>query len=234
MTDLEAARRSNTRVVLNMTGNEQWLRDGNGFSLTKWKQRVDRFRGMNFTSYIADGTIVGHFILDEPSDKHNWNGKQVSLSDVDEMAKYSKELWPSMATIIRAWPAYLQGYQYKYLDAVWVHYVSRLGPLDEFIDKNTREAQAAGLAFITGLNVLNGGNDESGIPGRHAGKFAMSASQIRAWGGALLSQPSVCAFFMWKYDERYFSRPDIIAALSDLNDDARKHPRRECRGDSGQ
>jgi hypothetical protein len=232
MADLEAARRSDTRIVLNMTGNEQWLRDANGFSMTKWKARVDRFRGLDFTSYIADGTIIGHFILDEPSDKNNWSGKQVSQAEIDEMARYSKEVWPTMATIIRAWPDYLVGYQYKYLDATWAHYVSRLGSIDAFIAKNTSEAKAAGIALITGLNVLNGGTSESGIPGRNEGKFAMSASQVRTWGSALLAQPSICGFFMWKYDPEhssYFERPDIIAALADLKKLAVAHPKTECR-----
>jgi hypothetical protein len=229
MADLEAARQADLRIVLNFTGNEQWLRDEHGFSLSKWKARVDRFRGMDISSYIADGTIIGHFILDEPSDKGNWNGQQVSLADIDVMARYSKEIWPTMATIIRAFPDYLSGYHYQYLDAVWAHYVARYGPVDAFITQSAQQAKAVGLGFVTGLNVLNGGNSESGIPGKRDGKFAMSASQIRAWGGRLLAEPSICGFFMWKYDDKYFSRPDIVAALTDLEQVAKSRPKKECR-----
>jgi hypothetical protein len=57
----------------------------------------------------------------------------------------------------------------------------------------------------------------------------MSASQVRSWGGALLSEDYVCAFMMWKYNEPYLSRPDIKAALSDLRDKARSHPKKACR-----
>jgi hypothetical protein len=63
---------------------------------------------------------MGHFILDEPSDPANWNGHLVSQPDIEEMARYSKEIWPDLPAIIRAWPAYLKDYQYKYLDATWV------------------------------------------------------------------------------------------------------------------
>jgi len=116
LASLEVLRRANGRVIISFTGNERWNRDENGFNLAIWKQRVDRFRSIDFSSYIADGTIVGHFIMDEPSDRTNWNGYQVSLADIDEMARYSKEIWPSMATIIRGWPAYLKGYHYQYLE----------------------------------------------------------------------------------------------------------------------
>jgi hypothetical protein len=227
--DLEAARRASTRVFLNFTGNERALRDEKGFSLTKWKQRVDRYRAIDFTSYIADGTIIAHFIMDEPSDASNWSGKKVSLAEVDEMARYSKEIWPTMATVIRAQPDYLQGYQFKFLDATWAHYVHRYGPIDAFIEKNVSEAKAVGLAFVTGLNVLNGGSPSSGIPGRKAGKFAMSASEIREWGGKLLADPYICAFIMWKYDSKYFTRPDISAAFSDLRQKAESHSKKTCR-----
>lgn len=229
MTDLEAARQSDSRIVLNLTGNEHWLRDDNGFNLAKWKQRVDRFRAYDISSYIADGTIVAHFILDEPTDKTNWKGHQVSLAAIDSMAQYSKQIWPTLPTVIRGPATYLAGYQYKYLDAAWAHYVSRFGPIDQFIAQNIQLAHAAGLGFVTGLNVLNGGTSESGIPGQREGKWAMNASQIRTWGGALLSQPSICGFIMWRYDTAYFARPDIAAAVADLEQQAKNHAKNNCR-----
>jgi len=226
--DLEAARRANTRVLINLTGPKGYI-DADGFNLDKWKEKVDRFRGVDFTSYIADGTIVGHFLLDEPGDPSNFNGDKLTPAEVDEMARYSKEIWPTMAAIVRAWPDYLKGYEYKYLDAAWAQYHSRFGDINQFIANNVRDAKASGLALITGLNVLNGGTSSSGIPGRNPSKYAMSASEIRSWGGALLAEPYMCAFFIWKYDSKYFSRPDIQAALLDLNHQAEAHGKQECR-----
>jgi hypothetical protein len=227
LVDLEAARRASTRVVLNLTGAD--LNDATGFSLTKWKQRVDRFRGLDLTSYIDDGTIVGHFLIDEPNDASNWKGHRISPAEVDEMAKYSKEIWPTMATLVRGWPAYLKGYQYQYLDAAWAQYHFRFGPIDKFIAENVRDAQSSGLALVAGMNVLNGGSSSSGIPGRRSGKYGMSASELRSWGNALLSEPYICAMFIWKYDPKYFDRSDIKAALSDLNQKAESHSRQACR-----
>jgi hypothetical protein len=227
--DLERARRTDTRVLVNFTGNEQNLRDENGFSLTKWKARMDRFRGMDLSSYIEDGTIIGHFLLDEPSDKANWNGDQVTHEEIDEMGRYSKERWPTMLTIIRAWPEYLRGYSYQYVDGVRFHYLERLGPLEPWIENHFNEARAMGLAIVSGLNVLNGGSSNSGIPGRKEGKFAMSAAELRNWGERLLAEPDICAFFMWEWDAHYYDRADIKPVLADLKRLAEDKPKRLCK-----
>jgi hypothetical protein len=228
LADLEAARRANTRVLLNLTGSERYLSDAKGFSFAKWKARVDRYRDVDISSYIADGTVVAHFIMDEPDDPSNWNGKQVTPAQIDEIAQYSKQLWPTLPTVVRVVPGWLKGYRFQYLDGAWAQYLDRFGPLDPYIATNIRDAQEAGLALVGGLNVLNGGSKNSGIPGRKAGKFAMSANEIRTWGGALLAQPYICAFVMWEYDQNYFSRPDIKAALAELKQKAEAHPRQAC------
>ena len=225
---LDAARRANDRVLLSFTGHEHAKRDSNGFSMTKWKALVDRYRGIDFSSYIADGTLIGHYILDEPNDRSNWNGHQVSLSDIEEMARYSKEIWPDLPAIIRAWPEYLQGYHFKYLDAAWAQYHVRFGDIEPFIATNVRQAKALGLALVTGLNLLSGGG-EGGIPGYYPEKFAMTASQVRLWGGALLSEPYFCALFMFRYIPDYFERPDIHAAMAELRQKAQSHPKQACR-----
>jgi hypothetical protein len=140
-----------------------------------------------------------------------------------------------MATIVRAWPEYLKGYVYQYLDATWAQYCPNCGaekyriPIENFIAINVRDAQAAGLALVGGLNVLNGGSTNSGIPGRKEGKYAMSADEIRSWGGAYLSEPYICGFLLWEYESEYFSRPDIQGAVAELKRQAESRPRRECR-----
>jgi hypothetical protein len=227
LADLEAARRASARVLVSFTGNEQWNRDENGFSFTKWKQRVDRFRGLDISSYIADGTIIGHLLLDEPSDPHNWNGHVVPQAQVEAMASYSKEIWPTLTTIIRAWPAYLKGYSYPNLDATWIQYHSRLGDIEGFIDTRVHEAQALGLAVVAGMNVVNGGGPNSGMPSYGEGKNAMNPSQLRLWGERLLAE-DICFFLLWEFRQDYFSRPDVQAAAEDLVDSARHRPKKDC------
>jgi hypothetical protein len=227
LANLEAARWANARVLLNFTGHNKWFRDSHGFNLEQWKARVDHFRGLDLSSYIADGTIIGHFIMDEPSDSRDWNGTVVSLEDIDEMARYSKEIWPSMTTIIRAWPAYLEGYHYQYLDAAWAQYNGRRFPdMDAFIAENVEGAKAAGLALVAGLNVLAGGLD--GPLGFYRDRHAMSASELRTWGRALMSEPYICAVINWRYNAQYFALPEIQSAFEDLNQKAQTHPKKSC------
>ena len=229
MAKLEAARRTNSRVLLTFAGSSTLFRDSNGFNLAMWKRQVDKFRGYDLSSYIADGTLMGHFIMDEPNDPSNWFGHTVSLSDVDEMARYSKEIWPDLPAIIRGWPWYLKGYNYKYLDAAWAQYAVRLGSIDDFIAEHVRDAKASGLALVVGLNVLTGGGKDEGMPGYHNDRFAMNASQVRTWGNVLLDEPYACAFFMFQYHEDYFNRPDIQAVMAELSRKAQARPNRPCR-----
>jgi hypothetical protein len=225
---LEAARRNNDRLLISFSGQSGAYTDSDGFNLSKWKQKVDEFRGLDLSSYIADGTLMGHYIMDEPSDARNWNGHRVSPADIDAMAKYSKEIWPDLPTVIRGWPWYLKGYHYEYLDAAWAGYHVRFGPIDEFITDNVQDAKASGLALVVSLNMLAGGGDE-GLPGYFHDKYSMNASQVRAWGSALLAEPYICAFFMFRYDAPYFGRADIQAAVAELSEKAHALPNRSCR-----
>ena len=228
LADLEAARRAHLRVFVSFTGNEQHNRDENGFSLTKWKQRVDRFRTADLSSYLADGTIIGHFILDEPGDARNWSGHVVAQADIAEMARYSKEIWPDMPTIIRAWPAFLEGHEYPHLDAVRVQYHARLGDLDEFIRDNVRRARGLNLRVVGGLNVLNGGGAESELPPWAERRYPMDPGQLREWGRRYLAEPDLCAFVLWEYENSYFALPEVKAALADLSRQAAALPARSC------
>lgn len=227
--DLEIARRLGLRIFVSFTGSSTNLTDGNGFSIEIWKKRMDRFRHLDLTPYINDGTIIGHFLLDEPSDPSNWDGKVVPQALVEEMAEYSKEAWPTMITMIRAWPDYLEGGSYPHLDAVRVQYHVRFGDIDAFIRKNAQEARDLGLALIGGLNVTKGGGTQSGLPPYEIGRYPMNASQVRTFGSKYLAEPSVCGFVLWDYRSDYFQRPEIKAAMADLSRQAASLPNRPCK-----
>jgi hypothetical protein len=227
---LAAARRSGTRVVLSFSGNEAHFKSSNrAFNMGKWKARVNRYRGLNISSYIKDGTIIGHYLMDEPHDPANWGGRLVSRATVDAMAKYSKQLWPGLPTIVRSWPAYLKGYRYRYLDASWAQYSNRMGSISAFLAKNVSEAKKARLGLVVGLNLLDGGNRSSGIRGNTRGKYAMSGSMIRQWGSVLMSSSYACAFVSWKYNAQYLSRSAVKSAISYLASKARSSRVRTCR-----
>jgi hypothetical protein len=227
--DLATVKRAGGRVIIDIVGNNSHYKNSDGtFSLSKWKQRIDRMRGVNFSSYIADGTIIGEFIMDEPHNPDNWGGTLVSRATIDEMARYSKSIWPSLPVVIRSWADYLKGYSYKYLDAAWAQYSERKGPVATFIANNVADAKATGLALVVGMNVLDGGTSASGIPGYTSGKYAMSASQLKDWGSVLLGDSYACAFVSWRYSSSYVGRSDIRSALSSLSQKAGTRASRPC------
>jgi hypothetical protein len=223
------ANRTSHRLFVNFTGNEAQLRDANGFNFEKWKARVNRFTHLPLGPYIANGTLLAHFVIDEPQDPSNWNGHPVTPAQIEQMAAYSKQVWPTLTTMARAKLEYLKGGQYPHLDAVRIQYLDRLGPIDDYITKNVAAAKALHLAMVGGLNVLNGGPPNSGIPGEGEGKFAMNADQVRTWGKRFLSEPYLCGFLFFQWEPGYFNRPDIKAAMGELATMAAGMPNRVCR-----
>jgi hypothetical protein len=212
------------KVVLMFAGSESNYKDRFGhFDFGKWKARVNRFRNVNFSSYVRDGTIIGHYLIDEPHDKYNWNGRPVSQGMVEEMAKYSKNLWPSMTTIVRAEPTWLRQWSgsYRALDAAWAQYAARRGSVTTYLNANVSAARAKGLGLIVGLNLLRGGSPN---------RTAMSASEVERYGTALLSSSYPCAFISWKYSSGYLSSSSMRSAMQMLSNRAENRGFRSCRG----
>jgi hypothetical protein len=207
-----------------LAGNERYYKDSDGhFSLTKWKARVDRFRRVNFSSYINDGTIIGHYLIDEPHDAANWNGRTIPGATLEEMAKYSKGIWPGMVTVVRSWPDYLDNFSvsYHYLDAAWAQYSYRFGDPSSFISSNVSKARGKGLALIVGLNVIKGGNPKG---------TNMTATEVKSWGSTLLSSSYPCAFISWQYNTTYLSSSSIKDAMMTLRNKAENRSFKTCRG----
>src|SRR5262245_3561756 len=73
--ELQEVKSKGGKVILALSGSPRYYLDGRSFSFTKWKERVNRYRNINFRSYIDDGTIIGHYLIDEPNDPANWGGR---------------------------------------------------------------------------------------------------------------------------------------------------------------
>ena len=220
MKELASIKARGGKVALKLAGGDKHFKDGNGsFSLTKWKARVDQFKNLDLTPYINDGTIIGHYLVDEPNDPANWNGRPIPPSVLEEMARYSKVHWPDMATIVRTEPDYLDK-SHRYLDAAWAQYLNRKGTPQDFLRHNVAAAQDRGLALVVGLNVLHGGTPTG---------TAMTPSEVVSWGSALLSSTYPCAFISWTYDERYLKSSGVMSAMSDLRRLTQNRSARSCR-----
>jgi hypothetical protein len=233
LTMLSATKARGGRIVIKLCmGRDSYVKNPDGtFSLTKWKALVDRFKTINMGPYITDGTIIGHWLIDEPNRAARWGGKIIPQATLEAMAQYSKQLWPSMTTFVRVAPSWLatSTITYNYLDAAWLQYASYKTDVTTLVAAEVAAAKKKGLGLMMGMNVLNGGNGSSKIPGLTSGMYAMSATELRTYGTVLLNQSYACGFFNWTYDGTYFGRSDIKSAMTDLSTIAKAHVKTSCR-----
>jgi hypothetical protein len=208
------------KVVLMFAGPHTYYKDGDGhFSMTKWKARIVRFRNVNFSSYITSGTVIGHFLVDEPNDASDWGGRMITPSQLDEMARYSKSRWSNMATIVRVEPYYLVKSPPRYLDAAWAQYVTRKGTASDYISRHVTDAKRAGVALVVGLNISKGGPNRT----------RMTPTMVRNFGSTLLSSSYPCAFISWEYGS-YLTTSSMTDALKYLRSKAQNRSTKTCRG----
>jgi hypothetical protein len=229
---LNDARARGGRLILKLClGRDSYVKNPDGtFSLAKWKALVDRFRSVNLAPYINDGTIVGHFLIDEPHRTAKWGGKVVPQATVEAMAQYSKQIWPTLTTFVHTKTDWLASTPttYRYLDAGWTQYAVGKGEVNTWVANEIAAAKRKGLGLVIGMNVLAGSSANGGIKGYYPGFYSMSATQLTNFGTVLLNQSYACAFFMWQYNTSYYGRSDIKAAMTALSLKAKAHPKTSC------
>jgi hypothetical protein len=138
---------------------------------------------------------------------------------VEELAAYSKSIWPKMATIVRVEPTYLAKWTgYRALDAAWAQWVTNRGDPADYIRGQAAEAQRIGISLVTGLNITKGAPNQQ----------ELSASTVLSAGSALLANDYPCAFISWEYTADYLARADIKSAMGQLANKAEAHPVRSC------
>ncbi|MFL5495050.1 MAG: hypothetical protein ACJ8DC_11765 [Gemmatimonadales bacterium] len=230
--DLAAARARGARIVVNFAGGG----GGGGpvdayghFDYDSWKALVDRFRPIadQLNGYVADGTLFANLIIDEPSAKKRWGG-DVPTATLDQMAEYSKSLFPKLTTAVREGPRELQNYSWRYLDASWAQYTAKRAPVGEYVSTEAAAARAKGLGLIVGLNISKGGDGSSGLG--KSNEWSMTGKEILQYGHALLDTPDACAFLSWDSRPNVIDRPEVAAALQELAAAAKAHPATSCRG----
>jgi PKD repeat protein len=222
---LEEARKAHFRVMLRLVrGSSRFQNPDGSFSLELWKQEVDRYAGIDLNPYIADGTIIGHYLLDEPRDPTNWGGQPMPYATIDAAAQYSKQLWPTLPAGVGSPPSQLSdGVPFTYLDFAFAQYRAKKGDVKLWLENEINTARAAGLGVMLSLNVLEGGSPDH---------TPMTSEQLRTWGLVLGAEPYVCALTLWKYDDldpSYFNDAAHLAAMADVALVANARAGRPCR-----
>jgi hypothetical protein len=249
LADLRSARSKSMHVFVITVGSQRHYKTEDGdFDIDLWKSLLDEYRGIALDEFVADGTVIAHQLVSEAKARSQWNGTVIPNHVLDEMARYSKEIWPTMPTVLRTDPSDLEehaaafgtpwpGWRWRHLDAASARYLTRKGGVADFAANEQSSARRQGLALVVGLNVLSGGDGSSGVPSPRPGRWAMSPDELLEYGTALLLGTTACAFEMWRYetpgsafeDFRYFRRPEINAAVAELAAIASRRPARRCR-----
>ena len=246
---LDQARATRTRLFFSLVQKKDMIDDSGRFDPERFTAGLDRFADVDFAPYVADGTILGHYMIDEPKSPGPWGGQVVSNRLLDEIAAYSKSLWPTVPTAVRNPPARLIDHaegldtpaeripRWDYLDIAWIQYNAALhGPIDPYVDAQVAAAEAQDLDIVVGIQALAGGEGESGlVPGSpFAPRFwIMSYDEAVRYGTNLLERRIGCAFISFRWDrneETYFAEgTEIERAHTELQRLARNYEPANCR-----
>jgi hypothetical protein len=252
---LQAARTGGFRVMVAVPTAASKNADGT-FSLKKWKAAVGVYESVDSVdAYAAAGVVIGHRLIDEPSCASCWGGQSISVGTLEQMARHSKLIWPTVPTVVRVVPSYFPKAP-RYVDAAWAQWAGPRGATlgmttVQFRDKNVADAKARRLALVIGMNVLNGGDGSSGIAGTReiddpAGDlWQMTGAEVDSIGRLFAADPYVCAVLNWRYSLNYprggmtleqyerirsfDNRPEIIAAMQSVRSVAAVHAPTTCR-----
>jgi hypothetical protein len=218
---LPMVRDAGMHVTLRMTDDHDRYITNGDFDIDKWKTQVAVWADSGVQEFIDDHTLIGHMLLD---DIDTFEGLNPTAEELDEMAKYSKEVLPHLMTFVRQRATWMpvpnnSRSAYKYLDAVDNQYKSTDGDAATYAQTEYDTAKALHVQVIQGMNIADGGDGSSGQPGWREGKYAMSADEITEYGNALLTVPSIQLFLLWEYDaEEHWSDDSIGANYFDQSD----------------
>jgi len=241
---ITAARQQHHRLVMAMTGGNTSEYTTNGkFDMGKWKARMNTFNTATIkkavADAVADGTIVGNKLIDEP-ETSKWGGV-LTKPMIDQMASYVKNMFPTLPVGVGygapgfRWRAYER---YKVVDWVSSQYQWSFnqGGITAWRDAVLSWARAEGVTPAFSLNILDGGiNDRVGAwdcvgtggKGTIAYRCRMTADQVRSWGQAV--GPAGCTMQMWRYDDAFMSKSANQSAFRDVASLLNSKPRRSCK-----
>ncbi|HEX2251164.1 MAG TPA: hypothetical protein VHH32_12520 [Gemmatimonadales bacterium] len=222
------------------------------FDEGKWRAQMDQFNTSTIrqavAAAIADGTIVGQIVMDEPQvwGGYNYGGNTwgpkgtMTKLRVDGLCSYVKQIFPTMPTgVYHAHNAFEPDKSYRVCDFIVSPYDHRRGDIRAYRDGGVAIAQRDGHAIMFSLNVLDGGIQAArdglwacdpvltGGRGTFDPNCRMTAAQVRDWG--ILLGTVGCGLYMWRYDGAFVSKTENQQAFRDLGNRLASLPAKSCR-----
>lgn len=221
---INAAREMGQKLVLTMTGGKhgRYITAGK-FDWAKWKARQDRYDTPPIKAAVAagfrDGTVLMANVMDEPQHK-SWGGVMTKPL-LDRMAAHVKSIFPGLPVGVSARWDFRPDERYEVMDFIVTQYVARYGSVTAWRDEVLAVAKENGIDVAFAINPINGGSPIRGCPsgstggkGTYSDRCRMTPAQVRDFGSTL--GVAGCALVLWRYEEKFWSKPENHAAFQDL------------------
>ena len=247
---IAAARAAKVKLMLAMTGGHApYLSTIDGvlqFDRDKWNARMQEFNTPEIRDAVAkgvaDGTIVGDVVMDEPNvsgggDGNTWGPPgTMTKARVDSLCGYVKQIFPTLpAGVQHRYDVFEPTKSYRVCDFLSTQYTERAGSVTTFRDGALAMGARDHHAILFSLNILNGGTQDrdgtwdctgTGGLGTYSPNCRMTASQVRDYG--LVLGPAGCAMAMWQYDLGFMSDAGNQQAFKDIGARLATLPRKPC------
>jgi hypothetical protein len=244
VTQISNARSRGVHMMLAMTGGAHKATDPgcclsviNGvlqFDRAKWDATLARFNTATIRQAIAagvaDGTIIGATVMDEPYVKGGGDGNTwgpagtMTKARVDSLCTEVKRYFPTLAAGVEHQHQLFEPTKsYKACDFIVDQYNSYMGSVTTWRDAGLAMAARDHHAILFSMNVLNGGTQDkdgtwdcagTGGKGLYSPNCRMTAAQVKTFGLAL--GPTGCGLFMWRYDDAFATNIDNQRSFNDI------------------
>jgi hypothetical protein len=249
---IAAARSKGKKLILAMAGgHDPYLTDG-VFDRAKWNAAMQTYNTATIRDAVAkgvaDGTIVGNSVMDEPhvhgyGDGNTWGpAGTMTKARVDSMCGYVKAIFPTLpAGVVHQHLVFEPEKSYKVCEFLVSQYSgpTKVGDVTAFRDGGLAYAKRDGMAIAFSMNILNGGIQAArdglwncpltttGGRGTFDPNCRMTAAQVREFGITL--GLAGCAMVMWRYDDTFMANPDNVQAFKDVASKLAAAPAKSCR-----
>lgn len=232
ITLLSSMRANRVSGFLKMTGNSHSTYITNSqFDIAKWKAATSAYNTSAIKAAIADavanGTLLGYSMMDEPNHS-DWGGV-VTKATLDEMAAFSKSLFPTLPTAAVVPYNWRSAERYKVMDAIISQTWKPTMTPAQYRDAAVAAAKLNGVSVALSINIMAAAQTDGCELRPNGTTCLMTPDEIRNWAITLGSDPYVCSMFMWRYDTTLWSRPEYLAAFKDVSGALAARSARSCR-----
>jgi hypothetical protein len=227
---LAKLRANKQRAFLALTGgkHDQYITNGK-FDFAKWKAGIARYNTpvlrAALESGVADGTILGYTMLDEPPHP-SWGGV-LTKATVDTMAAYCKALFPFLPCGVAVNYRWRPAERYNLVDFIIAQTWMETRSAAAFRDSAVAMARRNGVALVLSMNLFGAAPSPGCEP--KGSQCLMRPAEVREWGRTFMSEPYACAVLMWHYDAAMWGRAEYQAQFQDLAGVAGQRVAKSCR-----